>query len=103
MSTTVATLQVSTVATTDDNATTQWFPLTEPTSPFHLWSIALISLSVLVVTNMVFVMTILLCRILKERTKKSSAYSIRPQQGLYLPNQHYYMIFNGQIVFSMQF
>jgi hypothetical protein len=95
MSTTVTTLQVSMVATTDDNATTRWFPLKEPTSPFHLWSIALISLSVLVVTNMVFVMAVLLCRILKERTNKSSAYSTRPQQGLHLPNQHYYMTFNG--------
>ena len=72
---------------TDLNETTQSL-LIEPTNSFPLWSVALISLSVLVVTSMAFVMTVLLCRLLKQRTAKRHNYSIRPQQGLQLPNPH---------------
>lgn len=73
-----------TIMTDLNEITTPQSLLTVPTSSFPLWSIALISLSVLVVTSMVFVMTVLLCRILKQQTTKRHNYSIRPQQGLHL-------------------
>ena len=84
MSATVTTLQMTNIMSmvASETTTTQLL-LMEPTSPFPLWSIALITLSVLVVTSMVFVMTVLLCRILKERRNKCHTYNTRSQQGSY--------------------
>ena len=57
--------------------------LREPTSSFPLWSVALITLSALVVTSMLFVMVVLLCRMMKERKSKHHTYSTRQWQGLH--------------------
>lgn len=88
-SATVTTLKItnnimSTVTGNDTETTTPRLPLMEPTSPFPFWSIALITLSVLVVTSMVFVMIVLLCRILKEKRNKRHIYSTRSRlpQGI---------------------
>ena len=54
-----------------------------PTSPFHLWSIALITLSVLVVMSMLFIMVVLLCRTAKEKLSKRYTYHTRSPQGLH--------------------
>ena len=54
--------------------------LREPVLKF--WPTAVISLSVLLVASMVFVLTVLLCRIVKERESKHSTYKTRSRQGL---------------------
>ena len=82
---------ISTAVTTTLQMTTSMFitetvspqvPLMEPTSSLPLYSVALITLSVLVVISMVFIMTVLLCRIVRERTRKRHTYHTRSRQGM---------------------
>ena len=49
---------------------------------FQLWFTAVIPAFVLVVVSVVFVMTVLLCRIVREKRANRYTYSTRSQKGL---------------------
>ena len=59
------------------------FTLEEPgPNSFQLWFTAVIPACALVVVSVVFVMTVLLCRIVREKRANRYTYSTRSQKGL---------------------